>query len=63
MTELTPNLTLAEIVTCHPSLARQLEAYDLDDCCGGSTTLHDTGAANDLDVARCDPDRSRTRSR
>jgi regulator of cell morphogenesis and NO signaling len=50
MTELTSNLTLAEIVTTHPSLARQLEAYDLDYCCGGSTTLHDACAANELDV-------------
>ena len=39
MTELTLDLTLAEIVTTCPSLARQLEAYDLDYCCGGSTTL------------------------
>jgi regulator of cell morphogenesis and NO signaling len=50
MTELTPNLTLAEIVTTHPSLAPQLEAYDLDYCCGGSTTLQDACAANALDV-------------
>ncbi len=51
MTELTLNLTLAEIVTAHPSLARQLEDYDLDYCCGGSTTLQDACAANDLDAA------------
>lgn len=51
MTELTPNLTLADIVTAHPSLARQLEARDLDYCCGGATTLEDACAANGLDVA------------
>jgi regulator of cell morphogenesis and NO signaling len=51
MTELTPNLTLAEIVTTHPSLARQLEAYDLDYCCGGATTLQDACASNGIDVA------------
>ncbi len=51
MTELTPNLTLAEIVNTHPSLARQLEAHDLDYCCGGATTLRDACATNGLDVA------------
>ncbi len=51
MTELTMNLTLAEIVTTHPSLAPQLEAYHLDYCCGGATTLRDACAANDLDIA------------
>ncbi len=51
MTELTSNLTLAEIVNTHPSLARQLEAHDLDYCCGGATTLQDACATNGLDVA------------
>jgi regulator of cell morphogenesis and NO signaling len=50
MTELTQNLTLAEIVNTHPSLARQLEARDLDYCCGGATTLEDACATNGLDV-------------
>ena len=35
----------------HPSLARQLEARDLDYCCGGATTLEDACATNGLDVA------------
>lgn len=51
MTEVTPNLTLAEIVNIHPSLARQLEAHELDDCCGGATTLQDACATKNLDVA------------
>ncbi|MDX2381465.1 MAG: iron-sulfur cluster repair di-iron protein [Acidimicrobiia bacterium] len=51
MTGLTPNLTLAEIVNAHPSLARELEARDLDYCCGGATTVEDACATNGLDVA------------
>ena len=48
---LTPNLTLAEIVNTHPSLARHLEVRDLDYCCGGATTLEDACTTNGLDVA------------
>jgi regulator of cell morphogenesis and NO signaling len=50
MTELTKNLTLAEIVNTHPSLARQLERRNLDYCCGGATTLEEACATNGFDV-------------
>ena len=50
MTELTQNLTLAEIVNTHPSLARQLERRNLDYCCGGAATLEEACATNGLDV-------------
>ena len=50
MTELTHDVTLAEIVNRHPSLARQLEARDLDYCCGGVSTLEDACATKGLDV-------------
>jgi len=39
-------LRLADVVTRHPSLARELEARGLDYCCGGATTLE--WACNDL---------------
>jgi regulator of cell morphogenesis and NO signaling len=32
-------MTLGAIVTCHPSLARELERRKLDYCCGGAVTL------------------------
>ena len=32
-------MTLADIVTSHPSLARELERRKLDYCCGGAVTL------------------------
>ena len=50
MTMFTANSTLADIVTARPSLARTLEARGLDYCCGGSTTLEDACAANQLDA-------------
>ncbi len=48
---LTDSSTLADIVTAHPSLARELERRDLDYCCGGATTLAEACSANGLDVA------------
>ncbi len=51
MTAITETFTLADIVTTHPSLARELERRDLDYCCGGSTTLEAACRANGLDVA------------
>ena len=48
-------ITLAEVVTTYPSLARELESRGLDYCCGGSTTLEqacrDRGLDTDLVVA------------
>lgn len=39
MTTLTPETTLAEIVTNRPESARVLESLDLDYCCGGRRSL------------------------
>jgi regulator of cell morphogenesis and NO signaling len=43
--------TLADIVTAHPSLARELERRNLDYCCGGADTLGEACDTNGLDVA------------
>ena len=48
---ITDTSTLADIVTTHPTLARELEHRNLDYCCGGGTTLADACSANGLDVA------------
>lgn len=50
MTPFTTHTTLADIVTARPSLARVLEARGLDYCCGGSTTLQDACATQQLDA-------------
>ncbi|MEO6570889.1 MAG: DUF542 domain-containing protein, partial [Ilumatobacteraceae bacterium] len=50
MTSFTPHSTLADIVTARPSLARVLEDRGLDYCCGGSVTLRDACAVNQLDA-------------
>ena len=50
MTTFTEHTTLADIVTAHPDLARELEARGLDYCCGGAATLADSCRSNDLDV-------------
>ena len=34
-----PSITLADLVTGHPDLARELENRSLDYCCGGQRTL------------------------
>lgn len=39
MTTIGPRATLADLVTNHPSLARELERLGLDYCCHGSRTL------------------------
>jgi regulator of cell morphogenesis and NO signaling len=45
-----PTTTLAEIVTAHPHLARELEQRGLDYCCGGRRSLADACEAAALDV-------------
>ena len=50
MTVITPNSRLADVVTADPSLARELERRGLDYCCGGTQTLEQACAANDLDT-------------
>jgi len=41
--------TLAEVVTAHPVLARELERRGLDYCCGGTRTIAEACTANGLD--------------
>lgn len=45
-----PSMTLADLVTRHPDLARELERRSLDYCCGGQRTLAEACASRDLDV-------------
>jgi regulator of cell morphogenesis and NO signaling len=45
-----PSITLAELVTQRPALARELERRSLDYCCGGQRTLADACAGEGLDV-------------
>ncbi len=47
--EITSEMTLGEVVTDHPSLARELERRGLDYCCGGGRTLADACANLRLD--------------
>lgn len=49
MTRISPDLTLGELVTQHPELARELDRRHLDYCCGGSTTLTDACTSAELD--------------
>jgi regulator of cell morphogenesis and NO signaling len=51
MTTIDPGITLGELVTRHPELARHLEHRGLDYCCHGSDTLGDACAAAGLDPA------------
>jgi len=46
-----PSITLADLVTQHPALARELERRSLDYCCGGHRTLAEACTAQGLDVA------------
>lgn len=46
-----PSITLAELVTQRPALARELERRSLDYCCGGQRTLAEACASLGLDVA------------
>ncbi|MGH9230934.1 MAG: DUF542 domain-containing protein [Acidimicrobiales bacterium] len=39
MTTIELDTTLAEVVTAHPRLARELERRGLDYCCGGNRTV------------------------
>jgi regulator of cell morphogenesis and NO signaling len=45
-----PSITLGELITQHPSLARELERRELDYCCGGRLTLSEACAKQGLDV-------------
>jgi len=40
-TAIVPDATLADLVTAHPDLARELERRSLDYCCGGARTLRE----------------------
>jgi regulator of cell morphogenesis and NO signaling len=42
--------TLAELVTADPSLARELERFRLDYCCGGGKTIAEACASRGLDA-------------
>ena len=44
-------MTLAEVVNAHPSLARELERRGLDYCCGGARSLGLASTARGLDPA------------
>lgn len=48
---ITPSTTLADIVSHHPDLARELERRSLDYCCGGQRTLAEACAQEGLDAA------------
>ncbi len=45
-----PRTSLGDLVTAHPSLARELERRDLDYCCGGARSLADACAEQGLDA-------------
>lgn len=45
-----PSITLAELVTQRPALARELERRSLDYCCGGQRTLAEACARQGLDA-------------
>jgi regulator of cell morphogenesis and NO signaling len=47
--EIVASMTLADIVTTHPSLAADLERRGLDYCCHGARTLEDAAVARGLD--------------
>jgi regulator of cell morphogenesis and NO signaling len=46
-----PDSTLGDIVTARPAAARVFERHDLDYCCGGSQTLREACAAQQVDEA------------
>lgn len=48
-TTIDPRITLGDLVTAHPSLARSLERQGFDYCCGGTTTLEEACRSRDLD--------------
>jgi regulator of cell morphogenesis and NO signaling len=49
MTTIDPDTTLADVVTEHPRLARELERRGLDYCCGGRRTVAEASSAAGLD--------------
>jgi regulator of cell morphogenesis and NO signaling len=49
MTTIDFDTTLADVVTAHPRLARELERRGLDYCCGGRRTVADASTAAGLD--------------
>lgn len=48
-TRIDPTTTLADLVTAHPGLARELERRGLDYCCGGADTIDAACRAAGLD--------------
>ena len=48
---LDPAMTLGDVVTSHPALARELERRGLDYCCRGDRSLADACAERELDLA------------
>jgi regulator of cell morphogenesis and NO signaling len=50
MTTISPDTTLAEVVTGNPRLAAELERRGLDYCCGGARTLDQACTAEGLDA-------------
>jgi regulator of cell morphogenesis and NO signaling len=50
MPPISPQHTLADVVTADPSLARQLERHGLDYCCGGTRTVAEACAGRGIDV-------------
>ena len=47
-----PSITLAELVTQRPALARELVRRSLDYCCGGQRTLAEACAGLGLEIGR-----------
>ena len=52
MVEIDVSMTLAEVVTAHPGLAREFERRNLDYCCGGRRTLAEACQRLGLDPAQ-----------
>lgn len=50
MTAIDRQMTLSDLVTTRPGLARELEKLELDYCCHGNRSLTDAAAAAGLDV-------------
>lgn len=48
-TTIDARITLGDLVTEHPSLARSLERQGFDYCCGGAVTLEEACRSRDLD--------------
>ena len=51
ITTISPEITLAELINQHPSLARTLEGLGLDYCCGGRLSLAQAATDKGLDPA------------